>query len=647
MCGIAGLMLSRPMAADALEARVTAINTALAHRGPDGEGVWTEPEAGVALAQRRLAIVDLSPTGAQPMLSASGRLAMTYNGEIYNYRELRAELEALGVRFRGKSDSEVLIEAWDRWGEEATLARLNGMFAIAMYDRRERTLTLARDRFGIKPLLWVQTGEGLFFASELKALLHDPACPRDIDPGAVGAFLRHGAVPAPWTIIAGIRKLEPGTVMRFTGDSRAPSLHRYWSPLTAVKERAGRSPSITFEEAVAEGEALLSDAVERQMIADVPLGAFLSGGIDSSLVVALMQRSTGGKVDTFTIGFAEKAWDESPQAAAVAAHLGTRHHTLMTSGREALDLAAAMGETYDEPFADSSQIPTTLLCRLVRQHVTVALSGDGGDETFAGYQRYDWGLRLAGLHTRVPTALRSAAGLAGGLPVGMLAWAAGLVRKGGPHAGHKAQRAARILAAPDFISGYRQLLSLTADPARLMNAPAENVAEAYGTAASTTGSQPIEIMQLTDALSYLPDDILTKTDRASMSVGLEVRVPLLDHRIWEWSLALPTGMNRADGRGKALLRAILGRHVPLALTDRPKTGFAVPLADWLRTDLRPLAEDLLPRAGAALDGPLKTSAVHDLWRAHLAGRHDHGPVLWAAMMLESWRRSLPAAGGHG
>ncbi len=641
MCGVAGLMLSRPASHEALAARVSVMNTALAHRGPDGEGVWTEPEAGLALAQRRLAIVDLSPTGAQPMICASGRFAMTYNGEIYNFRELRRELEAEGVRFRGTSDSEVLIEAWDRWGGERTLDRLNGMFAIALFDRRERTLTLVRDRLGIKPLLWLRTGEGLFFASELKALAKDPACPRDIDPAAVAAYLRHGAVPAPWTILKDVRKLEPGVTLTFRAGGGAPEERRFWSPSTAVRAGQAEPFAASWDTLVNDGEALIQDAVERQMVADVPLGAFLSGGVDSSLVTALMQRAAGRKVDAFTIGFEEKAWDESPYAAAVAAHLGVNHHILMTSGRAALDVVGEMGALYDEPFADSSQIPMVLLSRLVRRHVTVALSGDGGDETFAGYQRYEWGLKLAAAQVRVPGPLRSlAAAGAAALPTALLDGAAAMAGKGGPHAGHKLKRAARLAAAPDFLTGYRQFLSLTTDPTALLASPEEHVPAAWLPAATRGIADPLTTMQLTDALSYLPDDILTKTDRASMSAGLEVRVPLLDHRIWDWALRIPSAQRRQGGTGKALPKAILARHVPPALTKRPKAGFAVPLAQWLRGELRAFAEPLLAAPALAAAGVFDVAAVRALWAQHLAGRHDHGPVLWAVIMLQSWRESF-------
>jgi asparagine synthase (glutamine-hydrolysing) len=644
MCGIAGLMLAGPASAEALAARVAPMNAALVHRGPDGEGIWTEPEAGVALAQRRLAIVDLSPTGAQPMLSASGRLAMTYNGEIYNFRELRAELEALGHRFRGTSDSEVLIEAWERWGGEKALDRLNGMFAIAMFDRKARTLTLARDRMGIKPLLYARTPSGLFFGSELKALSREPSMPRDIDPSAVTALLRNGYVPAPWTIIRGVRKLEPGVAMTWPADGGEPETRRFWSPASAAEAGQAAPSDAPWETLVDEGEALIGDAVERQMIADVPLGAFLSGGVDSSLVAALMQKGAGRKVDTFTIGFAEKAWDESSHAAAVAAHIGTNHHTLTTSGRAALDLVAEIGGIYDEPFADSSQLPTVLLSRLVRQHVTVALSGDGGDETFAGYQRYDWGLRLATAQARVPATLRMAA-LAGvrAVPAGLLRKAAAIAGRDTPHAGHKLKRLATLVAAPGFVAGYRQFLSLTNDPETLVTTAGEHAPAAHAPETTAALADPLARMQLTDALSYLPDDILTKTDRASMSAGLEVRVPLLDHRIWEWAMRIPVPLRRRGGAGKALLKAVLARHLPPALTERPKAGFAVPLADWLRTDLRDFAEAGLSAPALIDAGVFDAPAVRRLWAEHLAGRHDHGPVLWAVLMFQSWRHSWRAA----
>jgi asparagine synthase (glutamine-hydrolysing) len=636
MCGIAGFVLKEGWPEASLRSRVSAMNTAIRHRGPDGEGVWTEPEAGVAFAQRRLAIVDLTDTGAQPMVSHSGRLVMTYNGEIYNFRELRRDLERSGVVFRGTSDSEVLLEAWDRWGEDRTLTALNGMFAIAIWDRRERHLTLARDHFGIKPLLWFQTEEGLFFASELKALLKDASCPRAIDPASVNAVLRHGNVPAPWTILSGVSKVEPGTVLSWK-PGREPTLRRFWTPLKSMIE-GERSPSdLPVSQIVDEAESLIGDAVERQMIADVPLGAFLSGGIDSSLVVALMQKRSGRRVETFTIGFEEPGWDESPHAAAVAEHLGTRHHTLMTSGHAALELAPDIADIYDEPFADSSQLPTTLLCRMVRKHVTVALSGDGGDETFSGYERYGWGASLAAHQKRIPYFARSMLAAVGGVvPARLTSHVAGLAGKRGDHLGHKLQRALDLQATRQFADGYRQLLSLTTKPASLSQADQEHHPAAYGNADIGALHSVLSQMRTIDALSYLPDDILVKVDRASMSVGLEVRVPLLDHRVWGWAATIPDKKHRSGPKGKTILRAVLDRHVPMRLIDRPKSGFAVPLAWWLRRDLRDWAESLLPDNSNAF---LDAAAVQRLWRAHLAGHHDHAPVLWSILMLESWRRS--------
>jgi asparagine synthase (glutamine-hydrolysing) len=616
------------------------MNTAIAHRGPDGNGIWLDAAAGVALAQRRLAIVDLSETGAQPMVSASGRHVMTYNGEIYNFRELRAALEAEGLAFRGTSDSEVLLEAWGRWGAERTLAALNGMFAIAIWDRKDRVLSLVRDRFGIKPLLWRRDGEGLFFASELKALLKDPACPRSIDPASVAAYLRHGAVPAPWTILRDVHKLEPGKILTWR-PGEEPVIRSFWSPLAAMAAGQVNPTSAPFETLISEAETLFGDAVERQMIADVPLGAFLSGGIDSSLVVALMQQRAGRRTETFTIGFEEQAWDESPHAEAIARHLGTRHTTLKTSGAAVRSLVPEIASIYDEPFSDSSQLPTLLLCRLVRDHVTVALSGDGGDETFAGYERYDWGLRLDQYRRRYPAVLRLIANQTiGRLSVTLLDAAADLAGGRGQHPGHRLQRAARLGATTTFIDGYRQFLSQTVDPQAILFHSGEHHPAAYQSSTTMDGLAALPRMQAVDATSYLPDDILVKVDRASMSVGLEVRVPLLDHRIWEWSARLPGGMQRSGGKGKAVLRAVLGNHIPADMMNRPKAGFAVPLADWLRLDLRDWAEQLLHTSRLAESGLFQVAAVQSLWQRHLTGREDHGPLIWSILMFESWRRSV-------
>jgi asparagine synthase (glutamine-hydrolysing) len=650
MCGIAGLVRAGGARAQDLRGVVQAMNTAIIHRGPDGEGVWLDADAGVALAQRRLAIVDLSPTGAQPMVSHSGRYVLTYNGEIYNFREMRAALEAEGAVFAGSSDTEVMLASLERHGVTQTLATLNGMYAFALWDRETRELVLARDPFGIKPLLYHASSAGLSFASELGALLADPACPRAIDRAAVNAFIRHGNVPAPWTLLAGVRKLEPGTTLSWRAGTE-PVLTRFWSPLDSARTGAAAPHTAPWETLVGEGEALLSDAVERQMIADVPLGAFLSGGIDSSLVVALMQRASSRPVQTFTIGFDDAAYDESAHASAIATHLRTDHHTLNATSTDALNLVEEMAGVYDEPFADSSQLPTLLLAKLVRGHVTVALSGDGGDESFGGYERYGWGLQLAGYQRRVPaTARRMAGAAARNMPLTLMDVAARLTGMGASaHPGHRLQRALVLGAAPDFVSGYRQLLALHSAPHSLTGFAGEHHPAAYDPPLTANIADPLTRMQVIDALSYMPDDILTKVDRASMAVALEVRVPLLDTRIWEWAMRLPPESRRHKGTGKAMLRAILARHVPPALFERPKAGFAVPLAAWLRGPLRPWAESLLAPAALADGGLVDPAAAQKLWQTHLAGRADHGPVLWSLLMLEGWRKKhrLSTGPSHG
>jgi asparagine synthase (glutamine-hydrolysing) len=642
MCGIAGLVIEQKSNDGELRRRVKAMNAAIAHRGPDGDGVWIDETVGVAFAHRRLAIVDLSEAGAQPMVSKTGRFVITYNGEIYNFPVLRQQLEAENITFRGGSDTEVLLNAWEHWGPERTLFSLNGMFAFAVWDRQERCLTLVRDHFGIKPLVWHHSSEGLFFASELKALLREPSCPREIDPASVAAYLRHGSVPAPWTIFANIQKLEPGTVLTWH-PGEEPSITRYWSPVTAAVEGENNPHNLPFDTLVNQGEVLIGNAVEEQLMGDVPLGAFLSGGIDSSLVAALMQQRSGKKIDTFTIGFAEPAWDESSHANAVALHLGTRHHTLMTSGAEALSLVDEIAGIYDEPFADSSQLPTLLLSRLVRKHVSVALSGDGGDEIFAGYERYGWGLKLAQYQHHVPLMLRqSAAAVAARIPTGLIDF---VLRVGGSHRqnfGHKAQRAATLGAADSFVSGYRQFLSQTSNPALFMRMPHEHQLIAYEKEITDGIASPLIRMQVIDALSYLPDDILVKVDRASMSTGLEVRVPLLDHRIWTWASRVSPQDRRRGAHGKSLLRAILKRHVPEPLFSRPKAGFAVPLASWLRNELRPWAEELLEPSRLEQAGIFNRNAVRTIWTSHLSGSQDHAPLLWSILIFESWRRGLSA-----
>jgi asparagine synthase (glutamine-hydrolysing) len=623
MCGISGLIFKSPRTEPDLRQGIAALTDSLAHRGPDGEGIWLDAERGIAFGQRRLAIIDLSDAGAQPMVSASGALVLTYNGEIYNFRALRTKLQALGHVFKGYSDSEVLLEHWDRFGADATLAAISGMYAIAVHDRRDGSLTLARDPFGIKPLCYHDGPACFAFASELRSLRQAPGLVPETDPAAVIDLLTLGYVAAPRSILACIAKLEPGHVLRRERDGAITI-----RPFHRVSE-AFRQPvatSLSFEQAVDQVEARLVASVEAQLVSDVPLGSFLSGGIDSSLVTALAHQASGN-MHSFTIGFDEARWDESPFAEAVARHLGTRHETFRVNGRMALDLASEMAAIYDEPFADSSQIPTLMLCRMVRQAVTVALSGDGGDEAFSGYQRYDWGLKLARYRQMFPGPVRKLFAAAGqGMPPNL----------SGLGESRKWHRALALGAAGSFPESYRGLLAVHPSPLDLIRPELRSQRQsvmAYEESSTDFITDTITRMRAIDSLSYLPDDILVKVDRASMACGLEVRVPLLDLDLWHLSATLPAALHRQGGRGKAILRAILGRHVPAQLMDRPKAGFAVPLADWLRGPLMAFMNDLLNSRRLDHHPVLAAGAVRALRDAHLGGKVNHAPALWAVLML--------------
>lgn len=626
MCGIAGLW--RPGgAADELAAQVRAMADALAHRGPDDAGVWVDPAAALAFGHRRLSIIDVSATGHQPMLSADGRFAVTYNGEIYNFLELRRALEAEGraPAWRGQSDTEVLLAAVCAWGLEAALKRFTGMFALALWDARERILHLARDRLGEKPLYYGWAGSAFLFGSELKAMKSASGFSPGIDRSALALYARYGNVPAPHSIYEEVRKLPAGAWLSINAGQLSarswPEPRRYWS--LAHRVRAGKSAPFkgTERAAVDELEHLLGDAVRAQMVADVPLGAFLSGGVDSSTIVALMQKVSGRPVKTFTIGFPEERYNEAPQAGAVAAHLGTEHTELYVTPREAMDVIPRLPEIYDEPFADSSQIPTFLVSRLARSRVTVSLSGDGGDELFGGYNRYFWGPRLWRWIGAWPTALRSAA--------------AGAVA--GLQLGDRAAKLARLAAAGDEDDLYERLVSLwhPANPAGTPPAAAR---------APLEGLALEERMMYYDAAGYLPDDILAKVDRAAMAVSLETRVPLLDHRVVEFAWTLPLNFKIRGRDGKWLLRQVLERHVPRALLERPrKMGFSIPLEDWLRGELREWADALLEPARLSREGYFEPAAVQRCWREHLSGRRNWQHRLWAVLMFGAWLEREKAA----
>jgi len=643
MCGIAGLIDPRLAGnRERLEARAAGMADALAHRGPDGSGVWSDAAAGLALSHRRLAIIDLTPAGAQPMLSVDGRWAITYNGEVYNARDIARVPELSGISYRGTSDTEIILESVARRGLDRTLADLNGMFAIALWDRSTRTLHLVRDRLGIKPLFYSTTAGTVRFASELKAFAADGQDLRRIDPASVASFLRFGYVPAPHSIYCDVAKVMPGEVLSIARGGGV-SRRRYWS-LTQAAEVGRADPLILGdEEAVHELHNLLADAVASQMISDVPLGAFLSGGIDSSTIAALMQRTGRGPVRTFSIGFPEFGFDESKHAAAVARHLGTEHEEMIVTAADALAVVPSLPEFYDEPFADSSQIPTYLISKLTRRHVTVALSGDGGDELFAGYNRYSFAEKLASRLSIFPAAMRrGAAALLDNLPVGF----ADTVARFAPHGmlpaqpGDKLRKLAEVLPL-DAGGIYLRLVSQYADPSALARGNAEHVLDwnQYGDMSDV--SSLLERMQLIDTATYLPDDILQKVDRASMAVALEVRPPLLDHRVVEFAFRLPRRLRVRNGETKWLLRRVLDRYLPRQLVDRPKMGFGIPLAEWLRGPLRDWSEDLLDPARLG-GGFIDIQTARRLWDEHLSGRRNRAYALWNVLMFEAWRRRWAA-----
>lgn len=663
MCGIAGL-LSHVSAQSHLYAIAANMASRLIHRGPDAEGIWVEN--GIALGHRRLSILDLSPAGAQPMQSVCGRFVIAFNGEIYNHLDLRRDLGAMGAApdWRGHSDTETLLAGIAHWGLDDTLRRSAGMFAIALWDRRDRRLSLARDRIGEKPLYWGWAGSDLVFGSELKALRQHPDFPHDVCREALAQYLRFAYVPAPRSIHPGIYKLEPGCILTIDGapPSAAPnaplrsgeshgslSIRRYWS-LNEMIETGAQSQFVTEAEALATVDAALRGAVSRQMISDVPLGAFLSGGIDSSLIVALMQAQSSRPVQTFTVGFENPAFNEAPFAAAVAQHLGTDHTELTVTEAEAREVIPQLPEMYDEPFADSSQIPTHIVCRAARTTVTVALSGDAGDELFGGYNRYFWGPRIWKRISLLPFPMRRAVARSV-LAVPSRGWDRlgglyNLSRRDGSgisSLGDKAHRVAdRMHAVRDVDDLHKSMVSFWTDPKGLI---ANQQLGAFQTLLddplpASLSSDAAARMMAQDMRTFLPDDILCKVDRAAMAVSLETRVPFLDPDVLNASARLPSQMKIRDGKGKWALRQILYQHVPRALIERPKTGFGIPVGDWLRGPLRDWAEDLLSEENLRRDGLIAPAPVREAWTEHLSGQRDWTHRLWIILMLMAWRAKV-------
>lgn len=637
MCGLSGFI--GPAGENAALADVArAMIDALRHRGPDDQGVWVDAEAGVGLSHARLSIIDLSPAGNQPMVSASGRYVIVYNGEVYDTAGLRAELEAKGVRFRGHSDTEIILESCAMFGVAATTRRLIGMFAFALWDRRERTLHLVRDRLGIKPLYYGAFDGTFVFGSELKALRAHPAFRAELDRSAMAAFVRLNYVPAPGSIYRGVHKLKPGHILSLRPGA-APKATCYWD-LRALARQGLQAP-VAWSDAEAE-ERLheqLREAVGLRMVADVPLGAFLSGGIDSSTVVALMQAQSSRPIKTFSIGMKAQGYNEAQHAKLVASHLGTEHTELYVDPAHARNIIPNLPGWYDEPFADSSQIPTFLVSEMTRRHVTVALSGDGGDEVFGGYSRYLWGEALWSRAGAVPAPIRrAAAGVLTRMPPTAWSGLAALLpaRFRPSHLGLKVQRVGAALAAADSGAFFRRLVTSWEDP--LIRGGDGGDGVLWDRSVEADIPRLTERMQFLDSVTYLPDDILCKVDRASMAVALEARVPLLDHRLVELSWRLPRRLKIRDGQGKWLLRQVLYRHVPRALVERPKMGFSVPIAEWLRGPLRDWAEDLLSVEALQRDSLFDAAPIRARWADHLAGCGQWDTPLWVILMAQAWRQ---------
>jgi asparagine synthase (glutamine-hydrolysing) len=648
MCGFVGFLTNSAEGAGGLDDLVGRMAHAISHRGPDGAGTWSDKQHGIALAHRRLAVVDLSPAGYQPMVSSSGRYLIVFNGEIYNHEDLRRELASsnLAPAWRGHSDTETLLASIAAWGVQATVARCIGMFAFALWDRTERTLTLGRDRVGEKPLYYGWQGHGtartFIFGSELKALKLHPAFERKVSRDALCLQMRFNYVPAPHSIYQGISKLEPGCIATVSASRPEPAIIRYWS-IPAIAAAGTAAPFTgSASDAVEALEARLKAAVKRQMVADVPLGAFLSGGVDSTTVVSLMQIQSSQPVRTFTIGFEDERYNEAEHAKRVARHLGTDHWELYVSARDALNVIPRLPTLYCEPFSDSSQIPTFLVSQLARQHVTVALSGDGGDEIFGGYNRYVLADRLWNRLSKFPAAGRRLAGR-GLTAVSDSAWnnifaVANRILPASlrqAHAGAKMHKAGHVIGAHDMQALYLNLVRNWKNPADVVCGATE-VGILLDERHEISGLDDIQRMMALDMMTYLPDDILAKVDRAGMGVSLEGRMPFLDHEVVEFAWTLPQRFKIMNGQGKWILREVLYRHVPKELIERPKMGFGIPIGDWLRGPLREWAEELLDERRLMREGFFDPITIRRKWTEHLSRSRNWEHQLWAVLMFQAW-----------
>lgn len=640
MCGLTGLYTLDPRPdRSALQHTVQRMNEAIKVRGPDSGDIWQDPDVPLVMGHRRLSILDLSPLGHQPMESASTRYMIVYNGEIYNFKSLRAELESVfKLTFCGESDTEVLLHAIENWGLEKTLSKINGMFAFALWDRKAKALYLARDRMGKKPLYVGWAGSTLVFGSELKALCAHPDFRRDVDRASLTSYMRFGYVPAPLCIYQQVWQLPAGSMMALDmqllrgGQDLKPLIESYWSPKDALIA-ARENPIENTDNVVSEFEDLLTTCVQERMVSDVPLGAFLSGGIDSSTIVALMQKNSSSPVKTYSIGFEEVGFNEAEYAKKVAEHLGTDHHELYISAKDALEVVANLPIMFDEPFADTSAIPTYLVSKFAREDVTVALSGDGGDEMLGGYNR----------HISAPKAWKTVNNIPANLRKPFAQMITSLspsfwdkLRPSRPQFGAHMHKFAGILEKTCESDVYLNLVSHWKTPKTLVQDGKENIIPLVDPELQIDDLNFAESMMYWDTLSYLNGDILTKVDRASMAVSLEARAPLLDKRIFDYVWRLPMDVKIRDGKGKWLLRQVLKNHVPDDLFDRPKQGFSVPIADWLRGDLKDWADDLLNENRLRKQGLLNYPVIRTLWDEHQKGRGNHAQKLWTVLMFQAW-----------
>jgi asparagine synthase (glutamine-hydrolysing) len=617
---------------------------ALQHRGPDDHGTWADPAAGIGLGHRRLAIQDLSMEGHQPMHSSDGRFVLIFNGEIYNFQDLKAQLENRGHTFRGHSDTEVMLATFTEYGVERGVEQFLGMFAFALWDRQTRQLHLARDRAGEKPLYYGWSRGVFLFGSELKALRAHPAWRSELDPAAITLFLRHNYIPCPYSVYRNISKLPPGSILSLNSARFARfetfTPQTYWRLWDAVERGVANPFAGDADAAVAKATALLSDSVSRQMISDVPLGAFLSGGIDSSTIVALMQRRSTRPVKTFSIGFTNPSHDEAPFAKAVAQHLGTDHTEFYVDPATLLNAVPRLAHVYDEPFADTSNIPTVLLCELARKNVTVCLSGDGGDELFGGYALYRKTEQLWKAISKLPTVLRTQ--ISQGLHRAATLGITGATRVGAnPRFLKRILRLSELLPSGSDRHLYRLLSSTCRFPQEWLRDPTDQTCAADARWEQLPALLPR--MMYSDFISYLPDEILVKVDRAAMSVSLETRIPLLDHRIVEFAWSLPVSLKQNNGQGKWLLRQVLQQYLPRHLFDRPKQGFTAPVEEWIRGKLRDWAEDMLADSKLRQSGLFQERSVRQKWSEHCSRERDWGRPLWNILMLQAWLESHRAS----